>query len=183
MIKTLISSLALAFVAFSANALVAPRAAHAAACSDLQAVIQNPQGGTGGAAAADAIKARAQILANVICATGAAADGSAPTNTPAQLGAADTPSTCAAYSDPPMPAAGATHAQIGSSVGAFNTWASANTPALSCHHDEITRAQRETAIYDAAALVWQQQFTTQVTQLQTSFDAQRAVFMRAHANQ
>ena len=182
MIKTLISSLALAFVALSANAL-APRAAHADTCSDLQAVVQNPQGGNGGAAAAEAIKARAQSLANVLCPGGAAPDASAPTNTPAQLGATPSVSSCPAYSDPPLPGAGATHAQVATAVGAFNTWAGANTPALSCHRDELTKAQRETAVYDAAVLVWQQQFSTQVTQLQTGFDTQRAAFMRAHANQ
>ena len=182
MIKTLISSLALAFVAFSVNA-VAPRSAHADACSDLQAVAANPQGGTGGAAAADAIKARAQTLSNVLCPNGAAADASAPGDTPAQLAAADTPSACAAYSDPPMPAAGATHAQIRTSVPAFNAWAAANMTAQTCHRDEVTKAQRETAIYDAAVLVWQQHFTQQVMQLQTNFETQRAAFMRAQGNQ
>jgi hypothetical protein len=182
MIKMLFSSLALAFVAFSANAM-APRAAHADACSDLQAVIQNPLGGTGGAAAADAIKARAQTLSTLLCPNGAAADATAPTQTPAQLAAANTPSACPAYSDPPMPAAGATHAQIRSSVPAFNTWAAANATSQTCHHDEVTKAQRETAIYDAAVLIWQQHLTQQVMQLQANFDQQRTAFMRAQGNQ
>lgn len=182
MIKTFISSLALAFVAFSANAL-APRAAHADACSDLQAVIQNPQGGTGGAAAADAIKSRAQTLSNLLCPNGAAADATAPAHTPAQLAAADAASSCPAYSDPPMPAPGATRAQIRSSVTAFNTWAAANTTSQACHRDEVTKAQRETAVYDAAVLVWQQHLTQQVMELQASFEQQRAAFMRAQANQ
>lgn len=182
MIKTLISSLALAFVALSANAL-APRAAHADTCSDLAAIVQNPQGGAGGAVAAEQIKARAQSLSTILCPNGAAADAAVPANTPAQLGASPSPSTCPAYTDPPMPAAGATRAQIRAGATEFNTWATASTAAQSCHRDEVTKAQHDTAVYDAAALVFQQHFTSQVIQLQTSFDAQRAAFMRAHANQ
>jgi hypothetical protein len=82
-----------------------------------------------------------------------------------------------------MPAAGATHAQIRSSVPAFNTWAAANATSQTCHHDEVTKAQRETAIYDAAVLIWQQHLTQQVMQLQANFDQQRTAFMRAQGNQ
>lgn len=182
MIKTLISSLALAVIAFSANAL-APRAAHADACSDLQAVIQNPQGGTGGQTAADAIKSRAQIMSNLLCPNGVAANASSPAHTPAQLAASDNGSTCPAYSDPPLPAAGATREQVRAAVGAFNTWAANNGMVQACHRDEVTKAQNETTVYDAAVLIWQQHFTQQVMALQADFEAQRAAFMRAQANQ
>ena len=169
MIRTVFSSLALALVAFSANALVAPRAAHADACSDLAAIVQNPQGGTGGEAAAASIRARAQALQQKLCPGGAAADASAPTNTPAQLAAATIPSSCPAYSDPPQPAAGATRAQIRSSIATFNSWATASNTSMACHNTEIVKAQRDAAVYDAAALVWQQRFVAQITDLQATF--------------
>ena len=182
MIKTLISSLALAFVAFSVSAM-APRAAHADVCSDLQGVIANPQGGTGGAAAADAIKSRAQTMSNLLCPNGAAASAALPSHTPTQLAAADNGSTCPPYSDPPLPAAGATRDQVRASVGAFNTWAANNGMVQACHREEVTKAQNETTLYDAAVLIWQQHFTQQVMALQAGFEQSRAAFMRAQADQ
>jgi hypothetical protein len=168
MIKTLVSSLALAVVALGANALV-PRTASADACSDLAAIVQNPQGGTGGEAAAASIRANAQQLQQALCPGGTAADASAPASTPAQLGAQVVASSCGDYVEPPMPPAGATAAQIRAGVGAFNTWAASSNPAMSCRGAEISKAQRDTAVYDAAALVWQQHYIAEITQMQAVF--------------
>jgi hypothetical protein len=176
MIKAFLSVVALTLFATFAGA----PAAHADACSDLQNVIQNPQTGGGAADVADQIRGRAQQTYNLLCPSGAAADASAPTHTPAQLASADLASQCPAYSDPPMPPDGATPMQARAALNTFNTWADANDPVMTCHHDEVTKQQRETAVYDAAELVWQQQLTAQMAQLQASFAQQRAAFAEAH---
>jgi hypothetical protein len=169
MMKTLVSTLALAFVALAAN-VFAPNVAHADACSDLAAIVQNPQGGTGGEAAAASIRANAERLQQSLCVNGAAADASAPSHTPAQLAAVDAQSSCGPYTAPPMPPAGATPAQMRAGVGAFNTWAAASNASMSCHGAEIHAAQRDTVVYDAAALVWQQHYIAQVGELQAAFN-------------
>ncbi|MFT3728302.1 MAG: hypothetical protein QM759_10815 [Terricaulis sp.] len=182
MFKNLFFGLALAFAAFSISAM-APNTARADTCSDLQSVIQNPQGGTGGAAAAEDFRAKAQRLSGILCQNGAAIDATVPGSTPAQLAAATPPTACAAYTDPPMPATGATHAQIASSIRPYNDWVTATQTVQSCHHDEMAKVMRDVAVYDAAALVAQQRFIGQSAQLLASFQQQQAAFARAHANQ
>src|SRR5262249_27711241 len=91
-----------------------------------------------------------------------------------QLGAANVSSTCPAYSDPPMPAPGATRAQIRGSTAGFNSWATASNASMSCHNAEINKAQRDAAVYNAAALAWQQHFIAQVAELQAVFTRYQA---------
>jgi hypothetical protein len=184
MLKTLFASVALALAAFATAGAIAPQAARADACSDLQTVAQHPLAANANAPdTATQAGAQAQQLYAILCPNGTAADASAPSHTPAQLADPNLASVCAPYSDPPTPPAGASRAQARAGVGAFNTWAAANNASLACHRDELAKMQREAAIYDAAGLIWQQHYIAQVNQIQTDFTTAQAAFQRAHRDQ
>jgi hypothetical protein len=181
MFKTIFASMALAFAAWGTVGAIAPQAAHADACSDLHNVAQHPLAANANAPdSATRAATQAQQLLAILCPNGAAADTSPTAHTPAQLGDPNLASACAAYSDPPMPASGATRAQLHTAVGAFNTWAAANNSSLACHRAEIAKMQRDAAVYDAAGLIWQQHLIAQVQQLQTDFATAQAAYQRAN---
>jgi hypothetical protein len=119
-------------------------------------------------------------LYTALCPNGAAADASAPTHTPAQLGDANLASACPALTDAPLPTPGATRAQRRAQLPAFNSWASAENAAAACRHQEIQKMQRDANVFDAAALVLQQRIIAEALQMQTDLNASQAAY--AHAN-